>query len=233
VIYKISGKKIVLPLLITISNVLSLVAGILATARAIALNSTEDLNDVKFRVALALFPAMGLLSDALTTGTMCSYIGVVWPRQRSSSNSAALNQLLIFLMSRGVVLCVAEAVYLIVITATPGTFYWIPVHLCLSRLYVNTSLVLFNQQQNNHVRRDTVNTVSPFTRPVALGRQDVKEAAMSPAASSPSELNDWASATRKNSGKLDPSATGEFKIVEMDIFRRTSSDVDADGSIVA
>jgi len=170
IVYKINGRNLIVPLIICFFNCLSFVAGLVSTIRSsFQLRSILRFEDPEFKISLAICAAMGFLADVLTTVVMCKILDV--PRNIFKwRRDSLLTSLFKKVLTRGIFLCMIEAAYIIFALRATGTFYWMAVHLCLSKIYVNTSLVLLNIRHSGSIVQQEVQSLSAFkaTSPESL-----------------------------------------------------------------
>ncbi|KAH7890010.1 hypothetical protein F5I97DRAFT_623432 [Phlebopus sp. FC_14] len=136
-----SWRKI-MPILIFITAFASLVS-------AVVLNISVAKNPVLTQASMTLFEltrcfeeGLGALSDLLATCTLCIVLASGNPQKRRSP----FRRLFYFILSRGILVTVVQIATLVVYIAATLHFYWMPFHLCKSKLYTSTLLLMLNSR---------------------------------------------------------------------------------------
>ncbi|TDL15239.1 hypothetical protein BD410DRAFT_845367 [Rickenella mellea] len=131
-VYLVGGRKLrIVPILVVAFALLGWGSGI---ARVILMVVTpmSQMVSTKMKVVNTLEGGFAAVSDIIATVAMVVILNSV------------LRTLLIYTFNRGIVVTAAQVSMVVLYLCGPQKFYWNPVHMCLTKLYVNTLLAMLN-----------------------------------------------------------------------------------------
>lgn len=95
------------------------------------------------RVLAGLNTSFAALCDIIATISMCKFLATGWQSPFKQTRNI-IHFLLFFTINRGVFVAVAQLGFLTTYLAAPSKIYWMPFHLSISKLHVNTLLAMLN-----------------------------------------------------------------------------------------
>jgi len=98
-----------------------------------------------FEIIAGTWNAMSALADIMATVSLCIILASA--KGTIQKTNAILNSLLVYFINRGILLTVAQILFMVFWYAAPEKLIWYPFHFCLSKLYVNTFLAMLNTRQ--------------------------------------------------------------------------------------
>ncbi|OCB91320.1 hypothetical protein A7U60_g1439 [Sanghuangporus baumii] len=129
-------------------SVFAFLSNVVATILIIILNYSKAVFSITI---LKSFTSIGnsfaAASDIIACCALCFFLAS--HRTDIGRNRIALVDTLIFYtVNRGILFCVAQLGNMIAYILAPTMLYWVPFHLCLSKLYVNSLLALLNSRHS-------------------------------------------------------------------------------------
>ncbi|TDL23430.1 hypothetical protein BD410DRAFT_160284 [Rickenella mellea] len=142
-VYQINHGNRIVPVLIVIFASLSLAAGIIRVKFMVVL-SLNNMVTLRYKILNTLSGVFAAISDILATVSMClTFVHSAFDTKRLDS---VLRHLMIYTFNRGIIVTSAQILVVVLYVYAPQKFYWFPVHICLSKLYVNTLLAMLNSR---------------------------------------------------------------------------------------
>ncbi|KAL5512544.1 hypothetical protein ACEPAG_3197 [Sanghuangporus baumii] len=143
----------VIPVVISL---LAFVAFGFAIASTIQIFRTERLisalqND-RMKIFAGLNTGLAALCDIVATIAMCLFLA---SRKTEYKQTKSIITFLLFItINRGVLVAVAQIGFLTAYVSAPAKIYWMPFHLSVSKLHVNTLLAMLNSRSNLRSRTE-------------------------------------------------------------------------------
>ncbi|KAI0045135.1 hypothetical protein FA95DRAFT_1607948 [Auriscalpium vulgare] len=153
-IYKLSNKRMVLTLGVTVLVVCQFTAYILYCAKAFGMKTFAQISTVKdFSMSIN---ATTVAADLAITGALCCLLHK--SRTGIKCSDTMINRMIIFTVTSGLLTSLDSICSLVTIAALPNTYIYITFFFALSRLYVNSLLATLNARAR--YRRDAAITSS-------------------------------------------------------------------------
>ncbi|KAL5499298.1 hypothetical protein ACEPAH_1816 [Sanghuangporus vaninii] len=111
-----------------------------------------NLSDSTIMICLSLATSFTAACDIVSTAAMCYYLA--FRRSAYKERNTLLKTLLFLAVNRGVLATVAQIGHLALFVAFPSRAYWMPFHLSLSKLHVNTLLAMLNSRTTLRARNN-------------------------------------------------------------------------------
>ncbi|KAF9219260.1 hypothetical protein BS17DRAFT_432371 [Gyrodon lividus] len=145
----------------------SVVIGILASVAfgfgifvgVLALRS--DVGQINSRisaVATDINKGFATACDIVATTAMCYFLTIV--RTEVARTNAIITSLIIYTINRGVLITLVQGTDLLLYACAPTRYYWVPFHMSLSKVYVNTLLAMLNARSSLKNKRDVLSSVT-------------------------------------------------------------------------
>ncbi|KAF8211360.1 hypothetical protein K438DRAFT_1807179 [Mycena galopus ATCC 62051] len=127
------------------------------TTHDIFTTTRDVIGTLRFSIISGFVQGLAALNDLLITATMCYYL--VHNRSGLPSTNLFVDTVILYTVSRGVLTATTQILFLITNAALPGNTYWMPFHMCVGKLYVNSVLATLNVrrtfQQKSEPQFDT------------------------------------------------------------------------------
>ncbi|EGN96186.1 hypothetical protein SERLA73DRAFT_162091 [Serpula lacrymans var. lacrymans S7.3] len=154
-LYKIYKQSLVLPRYSAVWLVPAVVAffavfGLASgTLRAVWLViwTTQRFSSTPVQVAVGAEEGCAVVADLITTIALCHILSPARTGVRRSGSSR-IKTLFIFLVNRGILVTFVQLGMLIAYLCAATDLYWMPFHLCKSKLYTNTLLAMLNSRES-------------------------------------------------------------------------------------
>ncbi|EJC98236.1 uncharacterized protein FOMMEDRAFT_171173 [Fomitiporia mediterranea MF3/22] len=145
------NRKIWTPLLIAFLATCALAGGIALTFELFAVDLLiGNLPEKRVMVCLSIATSFAAACDIVSTVAMCYYLASHRSAYKETNN--LLRTLLFFTVNRGILAAVAQIGHLALFVAFPSKAYWMPFHLSVSKLHVNTLLAMLNSRATLRAR---------------------------------------------------------------------------------
>ncbi|KIJ67551.1 hypothetical protein HYDPIDRAFT_38052 [Hydnomerulius pinastri MD-312] len=102
------------------------------------------------QAALCSEEGLAVVADILTTCTLCSILASA--RGSVKKTRSRLRNLFFFILNRGILVTIIQIGMLVAYLPATGYLYWMPFHLCKSKLYTNTMLAMLNSRSRDETR---------------------------------------------------------------------------------
>ncbi|KAJ7499285.1 hypothetical protein FB451DRAFT_1204923 [Mycena latifolia] len=145
-IYKVSRNKIATAF-ITFLAVGSFSLGVYTTVHLFQNPALTSISSRSFLIVSGLVQGLAALNDITITGTLSYYLHT----RRSSllpSTQHIVDKLIVYAVSRGVLTAIAQIMFLVLNVALPHHQFWLPFHMAVGKLYVNSVLATLNVRQS-------------------------------------------------------------------------------------
>ncbi|KAF8897977.1 hypothetical protein CPB85DRAFT_1328137 [Mucidula mucida] len=145
-IYKFNPKNRIIPALIVLFTIASFVCGIvsiidLTVSPDIVLFGTE-----RKKLEATLLSATSAIADIIITLTLSLRLAQSKTGIRRTDN--VLHKLVSYIISRGILVAFAQTLIVILFPVDQSLKSWMPVHLCMNKLYVITMIAFLNARPN-------------------------------------------------------------------------------------
>ncbi|KAH8107548.1 hypothetical protein DFH11DRAFT_1178312 [Phellopilus nigrolimitatus] len=147
------NKRVWIPLLIFTLAVCSFGVGLALTYEMFAIDLLiANISSTKIKICLGLATSLAALCDIISTIAMCCFL--TSHRSIYKETNTLLRTFLFFAINRGTLTAVAQICHLAMFLAYPSRAYWVPFHLSVSKLHVNTLLAILNTRAILRARAD-------------------------------------------------------------------------------
>ncbi|KAH7923940.1 hypothetical protein BV22DRAFT_549396 [Leucogyrophana mollusca] len=128
---------------IVLSALGSFAAG-MVKAVFVGTTSVTHVSSVPMQIALCSEEGLAVVSDILTTCTLCSILASA--RGSVKKTRSRLRNLFFFILNRGILVTIVQIGMLVAYLSARSYLYWMPFHLTKSKLYTNTMLAMLNSR---------------------------------------------------------------------------------------
>ncbi|KAJ6567241.1 hypothetical protein DFH09DRAFT_1156425 [Mycena vulgaris] len=144
-IWKVSQSKIT-TVFITFLAFASFGLGIYTTVHLFQNPALTSISSRSFLIISGLVQGFAALNDIVITGALSYYLHV----RRSSlpSSEKLIDTLILYAVSRGFLTAIAQIMFLVLNVALPHRQLWLPFHMAVGKLYVNSVLATLNVRQS-------------------------------------------------------------------------------------
>ncbi|KAH0580506.1 hypothetical protein H2248_002001 [Termitomyces sp. 'cryptogamus'] len=104
-----------------------------------------------FAIFFGVAKGFGTLTDILATIAMCLYL--TSSRTGIAEMNTLVNRVITFVIHRGVLVTLIQALLLVTFYAAPDNLYWFAFHVNVTKLYANTFFAMLNGRQHFKDRR--------------------------------------------------------------------------------
>ncbi|KAJ7688359.1 hypothetical protein B0H17DRAFT_1332087 [Mycena rosella] len=143
-IWKVSQKKATTAF-ITFLTVSSFSLGIYTTVHLFQNPALTSISTRGFLIISGLVQGLAALNDIVITGAFSYYLHV--NRTGLPSSEKLIDTLIVYAVSRGVLTAIAQIMFLVLNVALPHRQFWLPFHMVVGKLYVNSVLTTLNVRQ--------------------------------------------------------------------------------------
>ncbi|KZS99911.1 uncharacterized protein LAESUDRAFT_765089 [Laetiporus sulphureus 93-53] len=116
--------------------------GIETTAHLFLHPQAASLSSREVLIVGGCVQGLAALCDILITGSLCYYLHS--GRGMIKTTNELIDKLMLYAVNRGGLTSVVQTLFLILNVSLPGRFYWIPFHMAVGKLYVNSLLATLN-----------------------------------------------------------------------------------------
>ncbi|KAJ7067947.1 hypothetical protein C8F01DRAFT_582480 [Mycena amicta] len=176
-IWKMSKNKI-LTLFILLLTFAAFGLGIYTTYHLFADSAFESISSRTVKITTGTVQGLAALDDIAITVAMSYYLHI--RRTGLPSTKKLLDTLILYAVSRGVLTAVAQIMFLVLNVALPHHEYWLPFHMVVGKLYVNSVLATLNVRSSlsqteiqlgqgiSFIGRDNISTEQTATKPITF-----------------------------------------------------------------
>jgi len=120
--------------------------GIYTTVHLFQNPALDSISTRGFLIVSGLVQGLAALNDIVITGALSYYLH----NKRSSlpSSDKLIDTLILYAVSRGVLTAIAQIMFLVLNVALPNHQFWLPFHMAVGKLYVNSVLATLNVRQS-------------------------------------------------------------------------------------
>ncbi|KAH7914097.1 hypothetical protein BJ138DRAFT_1144613 [Hygrophoropsis aurantiaca] len=156
---------ILIPLAIFVLAIAAFAAGTVTTVLS-GVYSIMGFAEIPFQIAVITEETFAAAADVITMTTLCYVLAP--PRTGvATGRSSRLKFIFLYLVNRGILVTLIQIGMLAGYLVARTQLYWMPFHLCKSKLYTNTLLAMLNSQARE-VRRfgEATRSLAPWGIPV-------------------------------------------------------------------
>ncbi|KZS90805.1 hypothetical protein SISNIDRAFT_551375 [Sistotremastrum niveocremeum HHB9708] len=135
-----------LSVLITALSVMGFGFGTALCAELI-MHGTTLTSTTVIKITASISLSANLLSNIIASGALCTLL-TTSKKDVFSSTNGVLTKLTIYTLTRGLLVAFVQAGFLVTYVAGPDEIWWVPLHLILSKVYVNSLLACLNARVN-------------------------------------------------------------------------------------
>jgi len=133
----------VIPATIVFLSIGSFIAAIATTVELFKVERLiAHLSDDRFSVLISIYSGLAAACDIIATISMCIFL--MSQNATYSKTKSVLKSLLFYTINRGVLVAIAQVGLLVTFIVAPQQGYWMPFHLSISKLHINTLLAMLN-----------------------------------------------------------------------------------------
>ncbi|KAI9569011.1 hypothetical protein HD554DRAFT_2094667 [Boletus coccyginus] len=140
------------PALVLVFALVAFVAGSVRTV-FIGIWSMPSFSEGSFRTLIMIGQSCSLASGLLSSVCLCYMLAT--PRLDSMKWSETLKALFMFTINRAILMSIIEIGLLCSYISAKNSLYWMPFHLCKSKLYTNTLLAMLNTRSGGGFQSQT------------------------------------------------------------------------------
>ncbi|KAJ6627461.1 hypothetical protein B0H10DRAFT_1994682 [Mycena sp. CBHHK59/15] len=120
--------------------------GIVTTVHLFQNTTLNSISTPKFLIISGLVQGLAALNDIVITGTLSYYLHT--RRSKLPSSEKLIDTLIVYAVSRGVLTAIVQILFLVLNVALTHRTLWLPFHMAVGKLYVNSVLATLNVRQN-------------------------------------------------------------------------------------
>ncbi|KAJ7229010.1 hypothetical protein GGX14DRAFT_555047 [Mycena pura] len=169
-IMEISGRNKLTTASISFLAITAFGLGIYTTVHLFENPALASISTRSFLIVSGLVQGLAALNDIAITGTLSYYLHI--RRTGLPSAEKLLDTLILYALSRGVLTAVAQIMFLVLNVALPHHEYWLPFHMVVGKLYVNSVLATLNVRQSLTQTEVQLGGISILGRNTAMAEQD-------------------------------------------------------------
>ncbi|KAJ7122814.1 hypothetical protein C8R44DRAFT_981080 [Mycena epipterygia] len=119
--------------------------GIYTTVHLFKNPALDSISTRSFLIVSGLVQGLAALNDIVITGSLSYYLHV--RRNSIPSSEQLIDTLILYAVSRGVLTAIAQIMFLVLNVALPHRQFWLPFHMAVGKLYVNSVLATLNVRE--------------------------------------------------------------------------------------
>jgi len=169
-IMEISGRNKITTASISFLAITAFGLGIYTTVHLFKNPALASISTRSFLIVSGLVQGLAALNDIAITGTLSYYLHI--RRTGLPSAEKLLDTLILYALSRGVLTAVAQIMFLVLNVALPHHEYWLPFHMVVGKLYVNSVLATLNVRQSLTQTEVQLGGISILGRNTEMAEQD-------------------------------------------------------------
>ncbi|KAF7354983.1 hypothetical protein MSAN_01413800 [Mycena sanguinolenta] len=146
-IWKVS-KNMITTVFISVLAVGAFGLGIYTTVHLFENPAPDSISTRGFLIVSGLVQGLAALNDLVITGAMSWYLHIKRRGSTLPSTDKVVDTLILYAVSRGVLTAVAQIMFLVLNVAVPHHEYWLPFHMVVGKLYVNSVFATLNVRQS-------------------------------------------------------------------------------------
>ncbi|KAF9460438.1 hypothetical protein BDZ94DRAFT_921683 [Collybia nuda] len=145
-VYKLHRNRIWLPVVIAIGAVGTFVSGIISIDNIVrGASDTSTLVNTHMRIAAGIDHGFATVTDIITTVALSWAVSTAHSGFRRTR--ALLQRLLLYIVTRGLLVTVVQVAFLIAYEAQPYGLSWAVLHFCLGKVYVVTMITMWGNAE--------------------------------------------------------------------------------------
>jgi len=141
-IWKLGGVKFPAAFIVFLA-VASFGLGIYTTVHLFENPALNSISTRGFLIVSGLVQGLAAFNDVVITGTL-SYFLHTRRNKGLASSEKLIDTLIVYAVSRGVLTAIAQLMFLVLNVAVTNHTYWLPFHMVVGKLYVNSVLATLN-----------------------------------------------------------------------------------------
>ncbi|KAJ7755664.1 hypothetical protein DFH07DRAFT_959303 [Mycena maculata] len=145
-IWKVSLSKITTAFIVVLA-VGSFGLGIYTTVHLFKNPALDSISTRSFLIVSGLVQGLAALNDIVITGALSYYLYIRRIHSLASSGKL-IDKLVLYAVSRGTLTAIAQIMFLVLNVGVPHHQYWLPFHMAVGKLYVNSVLATLNVRQS-------------------------------------------------------------------------------------
>ncbi|TDL15242.1 hypothetical protein BD410DRAFT_796572 [Rickenella mellea] len=143
-VYILGSYRRIIPIIIALFALIGLVGGLTRVIFELT-NSFGVIVTRKFKIVNGFENGFAAMSDVVATIAMC--IHFVESAMDTRRMTSLLRRLMIYTVNRGILVTLFQTLILALYLSAPLGLNWIPFHMCVGKLYVNTFLAMLNARR--------------------------------------------------------------------------------------
>jgi len=150
-IYQVNGRSSVLPLVTSAISLIAFGFGIAMTVQMFHQQRLIVAASLPMKVVAGLSQGLAALADIIIVVTLC-YAMRPSHNPRMKLPEGAFDKYVTFFINRGVCFTLIQLAYMCVFVAMPAKQFWIPFQMVVSKIYINSLLLMLNSRDLVHGR---------------------------------------------------------------------------------
>ncbi|KAJ6558369.1 hypothetical protein B0H19DRAFT_1150912 [Mycena capillaripes] len=149
IIWKISS-NIIITASVSVLAVVTFALGIVTTVHLFQNPLATAISARSFQILSGLVQGLAALNDVLITVCLCVWLYQQkagtggWQERHAFGTDKILDTLILYAVSRGVLVAVTQFMFLVLNLSLPHATYWMPFHQAVGKLYVNSVFATLN-----------------------------------------------------------------------------------------
>jgi len=143
-IYMVNKRNRIVPSIIAFLAVIAFGCAIAVDVETFENILVETLNSKKLRILGAFYSGFAAACDIMATISLCYYLASY--QTDFTGTKALLSRIMFFTINRGVLVSIAQIGFGVSYQIGPSKGYWMPFHLALAKLHLNTLLAMLNSR---------------------------------------------------------------------------------------
>ncbi|KAH7930140.1 hypothetical protein BV22DRAFT_77136 [Leucogyrophana mollusca] len=147
-IYLLQKERWLVSVVIAVLASAAMVTGFVAIADLARHPQLASFTSTQNKVTFGINGSFSAVADILITASLTWTFAT--SKKGTNKSDTKLQQLLMYVVSRGVLVSVCQILFFITYLAKPAAMWWVPLHFMLSKLYVVTMVALLNGRSSVH-----------------------------------------------------------------------------------
>ncbi|KAH7929264.1 hypothetical protein BV22DRAFT_1116995 [Leucogyrophana mollusca] len=143
--------------------------GIVALADLVKHPTVQILATTENKIMFGITGSFSAVADVMITASLTVLLSSA--KSGVKRTNTVLQKLIVFIVSRGLMVSVTQVLFLIVYLIRPDKLWWVPLHFISSKLYVITMVAMLNERSQLRSQRGGIHTTSGYlNESVSMGR---------------------------------------------------------------
>ncbi|KAH7915193.1 hypothetical protein BJ138DRAFT_1176726 [Hygrophoropsis aurantiaca] len=164
-IYMLQKEKWWNPVIILLFATVALGTGAVALADLVKHPSVLVLATAENKIMFSITGSFSAVADIMITASLTMLLSSA--KTGMQRTNTVLQKLIVFIVSRGLMVSVTQVLFLIVYLIRPDRLWWVPLHFISSKLYVITMVAMLNERSQLRSKRGGIHTSNYLTDSVA------------------------------------------------------------------